>query len=150
MGQIIWRSSSFSALKLADWYRISQARLAVFVLEQHCPYQDLDDKDACAEHVTGWVDQQLAAYLRILPPGVSYPEPALGRVLTHPEFRRGGYGRDLMHAGIKRCIALHGEQPIRIGAQQYLERFYQSFGFHTVSPPYDEDGIAHLIMLRLA
>ncbi len=139
--------NAFADLPIERWYAISQARTAVFIVEQNCPYQDLDGKDAKCLHLAGWDGETLAAYLRIVPPGVSYEEASLGRVLTTSAYRRGGFGRQLLAEGIARCTALHAG-PIRIGAQRYLEAFYASFGFRTVSQPYDEDGIEHVLMLR--
>ena len=94
--------------------------------------------------------RRLAAYLRVLAPGAKYVEMSLGRVLTAPEARTTGAGKQLLAEGIARAVRLHAGHAIRIGAQQYLERFYQSFGFVTVSAPYDEDGIEHIDMLRAA
>ena len=144
---LTWTLDAFSDLAIARWYAISQARTAVFIVEQDCPYQDLDGKDAKCLHLAGWDGAALAAYLRIVPPGVSYAEASLGRVLTSAAYRRGGFGRQLLTEGIARCVDIHGG-PIRIGAQRYLESFYASFGFRTVSEPYDEDGIEHVLMLR--
>jgi ElaA protein len=137
----------FDTLALPRWYAISQARTAVFIVEQNCPYQDLDGKDRYCSHLCAWDGDRLAAYLRIVPPGVSYAEASLGRVLTTADYRRGGFGKRLLREGIDRCEQLH-PGPIRIGAQRYLEAFYASFGFRTVSEPYDEDGIEHVLMLR--
>ncbi len=144
---LVWTQHPFGDLAIERWYAISQARTAVFIVEQNCPYQDLDGKDRYCQHLCGWAGEQLAAYLRIVPPGVSYPEASLGRVLTTAGFRRGGYGRLLLAEGIARCAQRH-HGPIRIGAQRYLEAFYSRFGFRTVSEPYDEDGIEHVLMLR--
>ena len=144
---LTWTLDAFSELAIARWYAISQARTAVFIVEQNCPYQDLDGKDAKCLHLAGWDGAALAAYLRIVPPGVSYAEASLGRVLTSAAYRRGGFGRQLLTEGIARCSDIHGG-PIRIGAQRYLERFYGELGFVTASPEYDEDGIPHVEMIR--
>jgi len=101
----------------------------------------------------GWreVDgkRQLAAYLRCLPPGLKYEEMSLGRVLSTEAARGSGAGRALLAEGIRRAEAQHPGHGFRIGAQQYLEAFYSSFGFRTVTPPYDEDGIMHVDMVRM-
>jgi ElaA protein len=127
-------------------------RQNVFVLEQKCLYPDLDGYDQDAWHLLGWrvIDgrRQLAASLRVIAPGVKYPEMSLGRVLSTSIARGTGIGRELLAEGIARAEQLYPGHRIRIGAQQYLEAFYGSFGFRTVSEPYDEDGIMHVEMLR--
>jgi ElaA protein len=124
----------------------------VFILEQTCLYPDIDGLDPQAHHLLGWrtIDgkRRLAAYLRVLGPGVKYDEMSLGRVITTKAARGSGAGRALLAEGIARAEALYPGHRIRIGAQQYLEGFYRSFGFETVSAPYDEDGIMHVDMLR--
>jgi ElaA protein len=92
----------------------------------------------------------LVAYCRIVPPGVKFPEPSIGRVLTTAGARRTGAGRALMREAVARIEALWPDKPIRIGAQRYLERFYGEFGFAKASEPYDEDGIVHIEMVRSA
>ena len=151
---ITWQWQSFEELGTHSLYQVLALRQRVFVLEQQCIYQDLDGHDVHAMHLLGWqsIDgqRQLAAYLRVLAPGAKYVEMSLGRVLTAPEARSTGAGRQLLLEGIARAEGRHPGHAIRIGAQQYLERFYQSFGFVTVSAPYDEDGIQHVDMLRAA
>ena len=92
--------------------------------------------------------QKLAAYARLVPPGIKYVEPSIGRVITSPEFRGQGLGKELMLRAVQTMDELYPDLAVRIGAQQYLERFYSAFGFLTVSPPYIEDGIPHVEMLR--
>ena len=140
----------FTELTAADLYAMLVLRSRVFVVEQTCPYLDLDGLDVAAHHLFGWRDttrSDLVCGVRILAPGVSYDEASIGRVVTAPEHRGGGLGRVLMERAIVQCEALH-PGAIRIGAQRYLERFYASLGFRTVSEPYDEDGIEHVTMLR--
>ena len=149
---IDWHFSRFADLTPFDLYDVLAARQNVFILEQTCLYPDIDGYDLEAHHLLGWrnVDgkRQLAAYLRVLAPGAKYDEMSLGRVVTTPAARGSGAGRALLEQGIAHAEALHPGHRIRIGAQQYLERFYASFGFQTVSAPYDEDGIMHIDMLR--
>jgi ElaA protein len=151
---IVWQWLTFDALPSADLYEVLALRQQVFVLEQQCLYQDLDGRDQAAHHLLGWQNldgkRQLAAYLRCLAPGAKYAEMSLGRVLTAPSARATGIGRQLLAQGIARAALQYPGHATRIGAQHYLERFYQSFGFETVSAPYDEDGIAHIDMLRAA
>ena len=92
----------------------------------------------------------LIAYARLVPPGLKFAEPSIGRVLTASRARRSGAGRELMREAVARVRAMWPGHPIRIGAQRYLERFYGEFGFVQVSEPYDEDGIPHIEMLRPA
>jgi ElaA protein len=149
---IDWHFSRFADLTPFDLYDVLAARQNVFILEQTCLYPDIDGYDLDAHHLLGWCDvdgkRQLAAYLRVLAPGAKYDEMSLGRVVTTPAARGSGAGRALLDQGIAHAEALHPGHRIRIGAQQYLERFYASFGFETVSAPYDEDGIMHIDMLR--
>jgi ElaA protein len=88
----------------------------------------------------------IVAYLRIVPAGVKFAEVSIGRVVTSPETRGMGLGRELM----KRGIAAAGAVPLRIGAQAHLERFYCELGFTRASDVYDEDGIPHIEMLKSA
>lgn len=148
MRDMRFRTASFSSLSAEELYEILALRQLVFCVEQKCPYLDCDGKDAAAIHLMGRDDGgRLVAYARLLPPGVSYAEPAIGRVLTHADVRRQGAGRALMREAIARTRAAFGEGAIRIGAQRYLERFYEALGFTIASPPYDEDGIPHVEML---
>ena len=143
-----WQWSSFDQLSVADLYLVLQKRQEVFILEQTCFYPDLDDLDQDAWHLIGRREGKLVAYLRCLAPGAKYSEMSLGRVLTTMDARGGGTGRQLLEQGIAHAERQFPGQRIRIGAQQHLEAFYASFGFATVSAPYDEDGILHIDMLR--
>jgi ElaA protein len=147
-----WQWRSFAELSPHELYAVLAQRQQVFVLEQQCLYNDVDGLDLAAHHLLGWrtLDgrRQLAAYLRCLAPGAKYAEMSLGRVLTSKAARGSGIGRELLEQGILHAERLHPGQSIRIGAQQYLEAFYASFGFVTVSAPYQEDGISHVDMLR--
>ena len=147
-----WQWSLFGELSQYELLEILKARQAVFVVEQNCPYQDVDDLDPVSWHLMGWHDanaeKRLAAYLRVVPPGKRYPEPSLGRVLTESSSRGIGLGRALLNEGIERTSLAYPGQGIRISAQQYLEPFYSDFRFATVSDVYNEDGIPHVEMLR--
>lgn len=149
---IDWQWRHFSALENADLYAALALRQQVFVLEQRCLYPDIDGLDQDAWHLLGWrmVDgrRELAAYLRALAPGAKFAELSLGRVLTSAQARGAGIGRALVAQGIVRAEATWPGQRIRIGAQRHLANFYAGFGFNAVGAPYDEDGIAHIDMLR--
>jgi ElaA protein len=148
--ELHWQVQEFAALSGTDVYKIMAARHAVFVLEQKCLYVDADFVDIACWHLCGWQQEQLGAYARIVPPGVKYVEAAIGRVLTTELARSLGLGRELMRRAIAATHARFGICPIRIGAQQHLQRFYASLGFVVASDVYDEDGIAHIEMLRPA
>jgi ElaA protein len=143
-----WQWSAFEAFSPAALYAVLAARSAVFVVEQNCAYQDLDGYDARAQHLVAWRGGDVAAYCRVFAPGVKYAEASIGRVLTTPPYRGTGVGRELVARAVERIDAQHGSRGARISAQGYLERFYASFGFETVSAPYLEDGIPHVEMLR--
>lgn len=145
---LTWQLKPFNELSPAELYAILKARQEVFIVEQTCPYLDTDGKDEHCMHLTGFIGNEVAAYARIVPPGISYAEPSIGRVLTTHKYRTGGYGRQLMQQAIAETINAYGHVPIRIGAQQYLKKFYESFGFVQQGDVYDEDGIDHIIMVR--
>lgn len=151
---VTWQWSSFEELSRDDLFNILKARQAVFIVEQNCVYQDVDDLDPLSWHLLGWLERPasrlLVAYSRIIFPGKKFAEPALGRVLTTASVRGTGLGTELTLESIARTMRQYPESPIRISAQRYLEKFYARFGFETVSAPYDEDGIAHIEMLRQA
>ncbi|TVQ34294.1 MAG: GNAT family N-acetyltransferase [Wenzhouxiangella sp.] len=145
---VIWLAQSWSELDCERLYAILSARSAVFIVEQTCPYQDLDGLDQQGIHVTASAgDGAILAYGRLLPAGARFEEPSIGRVLTTTAARGTGIGRELMHRCLGEARQRFRGQPIRISAQQYLERFYRELGFVTVRGPYDEDGIPHLEML---
>lgn len=147
-----WQCSTFNDLSNADLYEVLRQRQEVFILEQTCLYNDFDGFDQDSHHLLGWrmIDgqRQLGAYLRILAPGAKYTEMSLGRVLTTRAARGSGIGRELLVQGIAHAERLYPGHRTKIGAQQYLEQFYGSFGFVTTSAPYDEDGIMHIEMVR--
>jgi len=144
----IW--SRMDAMSALDLYEILQARAAVFVVEQNCPYQDADGVDLQSWHLCVRSGGELAAYARVVDPGVNYVQPSIGRVLTLQKFRSLNIGRALVAEAIRFSEATFSGQDIKIGAQAYLQRFYESLGFRAVSDLYDEDGIPHMKMLRAA
>ena len=145
---IAWRFARFDELDAREVHDILQARSAVFVVEQNCVFQDVDGADPASWHLLGREDGALLAYCRLVPPGIKFAEASIGRVLTTEAGRRRGLGRVLMAEALRRAQALWPGQPLRIGAQVYLERFYGEFGFARSSEPYDEDGIMHIEMLH--
>ena len=143
---------TFHELTLDQLYEILRARQEVFTVEQDCAYQDADGKDHLSWHLTCWDSNaespSLLGYLRVVYPGIKYPEPSIGRVLTREAARGTGLGRELMQHAIRHTHRELPQAAIRISAQLYLQRFYQALGFEQVSTPYDEDGIPHIEMLR--
>ena len=148
---IRWEWLHFAGLDTSTLYAIVAAREEVFVVEQRCAYRDADGRDPAAWHLIGWSgERDVAAYLRVLLPGARFAEHSIGRVLTTAPFRDQGLGRELMLRGLSRVAEQFGSVPIRIAAQAHLAHFYGSFGFVAVGDPYDEDGITHIDMLRVA
>ena len=147
-----WQLARFHDLSVDDLYAIVRLREAVFIIEQNCPYPDADGRDPFAWHLLGWRDgtdgKTLAAYARIFEPGIRYHEASIGRIVTSPEVRGTGLGRQLMVEALRRTEALSPGQPIKIAAQRRLEKFYQAFDFTVISEPYVEDGIVHVDMRR--
>jgi ElaA protein len=145
---IDWTIKKFDDLTPHEVYAILQLRSEVFVVEQQCIFQDIDGKDPLCFHVMGMENSLLAAYTRLVPPGISYAEPAIGRVVTSPSLRSKGLGRQLMEHSVIQCHALFGTRTIRIGAQVYLQKFYTSLGFRPEGEIYLEDGIQHIEMIH--
>jgi ElaA protein len=139
---------SFKELTLDELYQILQLRSQVFVVEQNCAFQDLDNKDQESHHLFCYVDGVLAGYTRLLPAGLSYKEISIGRVITAPAFRGIGLGKELMQKSIEACEKYFEAATIRIGAQRHLSKFYGSLGFTESGEPYDEDGILHIEMVK--
>lgn len=142
-----WVHKPFEELSSTELYAIIQLRNEVFVVEQNCVFQDADGKDPKAWHLMGWKNNELAAYTRLLPKGVSYANASIGRVVTSQIARGSGIGKELMRNSIDIIYMLWGKQPIQIGAQLYLKKFYESFGFQQSSEMYMEDGIEHIEMI---
>jgi len=142
-----WKCQHFDQLTVDELYAILRLRSEVFVVEQNCVFLDMDDKDQHCWHVTGWEDEKFVAYTRLVPPGISYEEPSIGRVVTSPKIRNRGIGKILMEYSIEKIFSIFGKQSIRIGAQLYLKNFYESLGFSVSGRVYLEDGIDHIEML---
>ncbi len=138
----------FDSLTLKELYAILRLRSEVFVLEQQCVFLDADEKDFKCQHLMLYSEQKLVAYARIVPPGVSFQEASIGRVVTSPAVRGKNFGKILMRLAISNCERLHGLRDIRIGAQSYLQQFYESFGFVQTGESYLEDDIPHIEMVK--
>jgi len=139
----------FSDLNIHELYEIIKLRIDVFVVEQDCPYSDLDGKDQDALHLYYETNGgEIIAYLRILKKGVSYEESAIGRVITAEKARHLRLGSKIMVDALE-IIKNRGERAVRISAQEHLEKFYGNIGFEKVSEMYLEDDIPHIEMLWL-
>jgi ElaA protein len=145
--QLKWKLNYFKELSTEELYNILQLRNEVFVVEQNCVYQDADSKDSISFHLSGWDGGNLVAYCRILPPGVSYIEASIGRVVCSPQNRNKGYGKQLMNEAIIHTLAQFECNTIKISAQLYLQKFYEQMGFVKLSDSYLEDNIPHIEML---
>jgi ElaA protein len=151
---IKWQWKLFKELSVDDLYAILKVRQEVFAIEQDCIYQDMDDLDKFAWHLIGTTKSshkspEVVAYLRVVFPNHNYKEPSIGRLLTVKSVRGTGLGKELLRQALYKMSSDYPKQAIRISAQQHLIKFYYNFGFTQVSEPYDEDGIAHIEMLRL-
>jgi ElaA protein len=145
-----WICKYFEELSLKELYEIGRLRQEVFVLEQNCPYVDFDGKDYFCYHLMGMDDLgKLVAYSRIVPKGISYEDYiSIGRVITSGLVRKSGLGRILMQESISACEKLFGKYDIKISAQTYLLKFYQSLDFESTGKEYLEDDIPHTEMIR--
>lgn len=137
----------FASLTPAELYSILRLRNEVFVVEQNCVFQDADNRDVYCHHLMLLENKQLIAYARLVPPGISYREMSVGRVVTARDARNKGAGKQLMLLAVEYCRKIFGDGPIRIGAQFYLEKFYTDIGFTRTGDVYDEDGIEHIEMM---
>jgi ElaA protein len=146
---LLWQVKEFSDLTPLELYEILRLRSEVFVLEQTCLYQDLDGKDAACLHVFGTENgsNELVAYARIVPAGLSYEVPAIGRVIVSQKYRGHGFGYDLMKKCLGEIRSKQATSPIKISAQAHLADFYENLGFEKNSELYEEDGIPHLEMI---
>ena len=145
-----FKCKTFSTLSIDELYEIMALRQEVFVVEQDCPYLDADGKDQHAWHLMGFDEnEKLVAYSRIVPKGVSYENyPSIGRIVSSPSTRGKGVGKKLMIVSLDQVDRLFNNQPVKISAQCYLIKFYESFGFKTTGEEYLEDNIPHIAMIR--
>jgi len=145
---MIIEARNFNELSLEDLYKILQLRSQVFVVEQNCVYQDLDGKDDKALHLLGFKNEELVAYTRCFKPGDYFDKASIGRVIVKENFRKYGYGHEIMKASIKEIEDRFKAASIKLSAQQYLTAFYESHGFQQTGEPYLEDGIPHIAMIK--
>jgi ElaA protein len=146
---IVWQCKPFNALTNEELYKILQLRIQVFAVEQNVVYQDCDGKDFQCYHFTGTLDNEIIAYSRIIPPGVSYPAAAsIGRVVTALQVRRKSLGKVLFEKSLEHLYNLFGNTTVVISAQLYLVKFYEKFSFVQKGDSYIEDNIPHIAMIR--
>lgn len=143
-----WRLLRFSQMDAGMLYDILRLRGEVFVVEQQCVYQDLDNKDHEALHLVCLSGRDIAAYARIFGPGDYFEECSIGRFIVAPAFRRTGLGHSLIEESLDVVERSWGAAPVTISAQAHLEKFYGAHGFAKVGEPYPEDGIPHIRMRR--
>jgi ElaA protein len=149
MTEPTFKWARISELSAIEFHRIIALREAVFIVEQKCVYQDVDQRDLHCWHLMCSIGNDLAAYLRVSDPGQNYTEPSIGRVVSSSKFRGLGLGRKLIQEGLNGSEKFFPNLGNRISAQAYLISFYASFGFEIVGDEYLEDGIAHVEMLRI-
>lgn len=142
-----WTIKQFQDLNLDELCAILYLRTEVFVVEQSCPYQEVDNKDQESYHLLGQDNGEIVAYARLLPPGITFPEASIGRVLVTRSHRGKGLAQQLMARSLAFLVEELGQKRIQLSGQTYLEKFYKSFGFKPVSQSYLEDGIPHKDML---
>ena len=138
----------FEALTANELYTILRLRSEVFVVEQDCVYQDLDDKDKKALHVIGWYGNTIVAYTRIFDVKLYFNEASIGRVVVEQKHRSKGFGINIMNASIDAIKKHYNQTQIKISAQTYLIKFYNNLGFKEQGKPYLEDGIPHTAMIK--
>lgn len=148
MSNIIWRIKSFEEITTSELYEIIKARVDVFVVEQNCPYPDLDGYDQKAIHLWAEKDHNVLAYCRIFNKGIKYPETSIGRVLTTEKARGKNLGKQLIQYAVETIENRFHTSEVRISAQDYLLKFYSGFGFEDTGKKYLEDNIPHTEMLR--
>ncbi len=139
---------SFQELSLEEFHDIIALRIQIFIIEQNCPYQEVDGKDKLAHHLFFKNEMdEIIAVTRILPQGISYAEVAIGRVVVHEDYRGTGLGNHLMADSMNFVRDKYGEVPVRLSAQKHLENYYGNHGFKSTGNEYLEDGIPHVEML---
>lgn len=141
------RIKSFNELDLDQLYDLLRLRSEVFVVEQNCVYQDIDNKDQKAYHVLAYKNKELVGYTRIFKPGDYFNEASIGRVVVSKKERLHNYGNEIMKISIEFIrVQLHAKT-IKLSAQTYLKRFYNNLGFIETGADYLEDDIPHIAMI---
>ncbi|MDU1891204.1 MAG: GNAT family N-acetyltransferase [Dysgonomonas sp.] len=145
---LVWKVKGFKELTIDELYDILHLRCKIFVVEQDAPYLDMDYKDQKALHLCGYAGDKLVTYCRLFRSGDYFDEACIGRVVVAQEYRKGGYGHELMKRAVDLQFTEFGETMITISAQLYLKSFYESHGFVQTSETYLEDGLPHIQMKK--
>ena len=148
MSNIGWEIKTFDEFTVPEVYAVLKARIDGFVIEQNCPYPDLDNYDQEAVHIWAEEDGQVLAYCRVFDKGIKYEETSIGRVLTTEQARGKSLGKLLIQYAVETIENRFHTPEIRISAQDYLLRFYGGFGFEDTGKKYLEDDIPHTEMIR--
>lgn len=146
-----WFCKKFDELTIDEFHQILKLRIDVFVVEQNCPYYELDGKDKKTLHVFAVAEEhpdRIIAYTRIFKPNDYYKEAAFGRVVVHQDFRKQKLGYTLIEKTLEAIQQEFNTAIVKISAQTYLKKFYESFDFKQVSEEYLEDDIPHIDMLK--
>lgn len=143
---LTWKLYRFEELTAAELYEMLKLRVDIFVVEQNCPYPELDNLDQQSVHLAYRENGKILAYARLVPGEIKYGVPSIGRVIVSPDARGRGLARELIRRSIDFIFTEWRPEEIRLQGQLYLKEFYQSFGFDPISDVYDEDGIPHLDM----
>ena len=145
-----WKCADLEEISVTLLHEILKIRQQIFIVEQACIYSDIDEYDLLSSHLFGTNKLgELMGYCRIIPPGTIYEEVAIGRVLVEKKYRGMGLGRELMLEAHKYCRIRYGTEVVRLNAQEYLKKFYESLGYRFITGPHDEDGVLHIEMLKL-
>jgi len=146
--EIKWNWYQFNQLSNKQLYDVLALRQEVFIVEQQCIYPDIDGLDVDCIHLLGLDEEQIIAYLRLIPAAIHESgNIALGRIISIASNRGAGIGKAMMQQAMSYITELFPKQNVQLAAQFYLHDFYQKFGFESISEPYDEDGILHIDML---
>lgn len=145
--KISWKIKTWEQLKTKELYSILKLRSKVFVVEQNCVYQDIDDKDKLAIHVFGIVEGKIIAYSRLFNKKEYFKETSFGRAVVELTNRGKGIGDMLVEKSLLTIKEKYKEQKVKISAQAHLVNFYKKHGFKTIGKEYLEDGIPHIAML---
>lgn len=135
----------FNELTLDELYKILKVRTSIFVVEQNCPYQELDDLDQSSYHIYLEEDNQIIAYARVISKDNPFHEVSIGRVLVTK--RRHGYGTKVVQKAIEVATEKYHVEKIVVEAQTYVKKMYENVGFKQISMPFLEDGIEHIKMV---
>lgn len=144
--KIEWVKKKWSEISLEELYSVLRLRSEVFVVEQDCVYQDIDNKDQIAIHLLGYINKELIAYSRLFNEGDYFKETSFGRAIIKKEKRGQGYGDELVKESLKTIKNYYGNKKVKISAQAHLKTFYSKHAFITKGKEYLEDGIPHVSM----